>query len=373
MNPPSIDILLQALSPYNDANYRYSLPPPFYTSTDWLAYESEHLLQDEWLCLGRVDEVAKAGDFFTADVLGEPLIVVRGHDDQVRVLSNVCRHRNMQVAEGKGRTRAFVCPYHAWSFKTDGSLLQAPMVESIDRSKCDLPVFNSEVWQGFLFVNLDGQAAPLAPRLTALDSLLKNYHSDEMHHVFVEEDIWDANWKCLLENFMEGYHLSRVHPQTLGGRTPTKLCEKLIGGDYFTSYRAHYPPNAPSRGDCHPDLTETEKGCSTLFSVFPGLVVSQASDVLAYISMQPHGVDQVKIRWGLSVYDAQMTQEEIQSRVALWKAINEEDKAKLAKVQHALHSKSAVSGPLAPDDFEGTIRDFYSYLSKRLSPLAIAV
>ena len=373
MYTQNVDHLLNALTRYRDINYRYSLPPAFYTSVDWLQYETDHLLSTEWLCLGRVDEVANTGDFFTADVLGEPLLIVRSHDEQVRVLSNVCRHRNMQVADGKGRTRTFVCPYHAWSFKTDGSLLQAPMVENIDRDNCGLPEFKSEIWQGFLFVNLDGNATPLAPRLTSMDIVLQNFHSDEMHQVFVEEDIWDANWKCLLENFMEGYHLSRVHPQTLGGRTPTKLCQKLMGGDYFTSYRAHYPPNAPFRGDCHPDLTDTEKGCSTLFSVFPGLVASQASDVLAYISMQPPGVNQVKIRWGLSVYNAQMPEEEVQSRVALWKAINEEDKSKLMKVQHALRSRSAVSGPLAPEDYEGTIRDFYSYLFKQLMPLGMAV
>lgn len=364
----SVDHLLQTLKHYADDTYRYSLPPKFYTSKKWLTYETKHLLRREWHCLGRVDEVAKAGQYFTLDVLGEPLLVVRGKDNIVRVLSNVCRHRNMQVANGQGQALTFVCPYHAWSYKLDGSLLQAPLMNDIDRSQCALPEFQSEIWQGFIFVNIAGDAPPLAPRLSGLDRVLKNYHSDEMHHVFVTEEIWDANWKCLLENFMEGYHLSHVHPQTLGHRTPTKLCEKFSGGDGFTGYRAHYPEVAPARGNCHPDLTEQEKNCSTLFSVFPTMVASQSSDVLAYISMQPFGVDRIKIRWGLSVYDNEMPEAEIQSRVELWQAINAEDQAKLAKVQHSLRSKSAVAGPLAPNDFEGTIRDFYGYLAKQLHP-----
>lgn len=366
MSKAKIDSFRAALSAYSDSNYRYSLPTGLYTSKSWLAYETKHLLRREWICLGRVGEVPNAGDYFTLDVLGEPLLIVRGKDDAVRVLSNVCRHRNMQVAEGQGRARSFVCPYHAWSYKLDGGLLQAPLMPEVDRSNCGLPEFQSEVWQGFLFVNLDGKATPLAPRLTGLDGILKNYHTDEMHHVFATEEIWDANWKCLLENFMEGYHLSRVHPQTLGGRTPTKLCEKFESGEGYTGYRANYPPTAPFRGDCHPDLTEKEKSCSTLFSIFPAMVASQSSDVLAYMTLQPVGVDQVRIRWGLSVYDKDMSEEEIQSRVELWQAINAEDQIKLAKVQHALHSRSAVSGPLAPDDFEGTIRDIYSYLARRL-------
>ena len=64
------------------------------------------------------------------------------------------------------------------------------------------------------------------------------------------------------------------------GRTPTKLCSKFAGGEGYTGYRAHYPENAPFRGNCHPDLTEQEKGCSTLFCIYPGMVVSQSSDVL---------------------------------------------------------------------------------------------
>jgi hypothetical protein len=147
------------------------------------------------------------------------------------------------------------------------------------------------------------------------------------------------------------------------GRTPTKLCSKFAGGEGYTGYRAHYPENAPFRGNCHPDLTEQEKGCSTLFCVYPGMVVSQSSDVLVYMSLQPAGVNHVRIRWGLSVFDKDMPAEDIQSRIELWQAINAEHKAKLAKIQHSLNSKSAISGPLAPDDFEGTIRDFYEYLA----------
>ena len=358
--------LLEELNAYTDPHYRYSLAPAFYTRTDWLIYEIEHLLRREWSCLGRVDVLAKPGDYFTTEVLGEPLLIVRGEDKLVRVLSNVCRHRNMQLAEGQGHLTSFACPYHAWRYGLDGRLLNTPFIDNFDRSSNSLPEFRSEIWQGFLFVNLDNNAKPLAPRLHGLDDILTNYHTDDLHSVFSAEEVWDTNWKCLVENFMEGYHLSRVHPQTLGGRTPTKLCEKIAGGEGYTGYRAHYPANAPSRGKCHPDLTELEKGYSTLFCVYPGMMASQASDVLVYMCVQPIGTERVRVRWGMSIYDEQMSAEEIQSRIALWQAINAEDRAKLAKVQYALHSASAVSGPLAPDDYEGTIRDFYSYLASML-------
>lgn len=367
MSNDQLKQMCDALTIHRGGKHSHTLSPDFYTSADWLAYETEQLLRREWLCLGRVEEVAKPGDYFTLEVLGEPLLIVRGKDNEVRVLSNVCRHRSMQLAEGSGHARSFICPYHAWSYQLDGELLRTPLVEGVDKKNCSLPVFRTEVWQGFLYVNLDGEAEPLAGRLSGLDEILKNYHTGEMHHVFSTEEVWDANWKCLVENFMEGYHLSRVHPETLGGRTPTKLCEKFAGGPGYTGYRAHYPETAPNRGKCHPDLTERERNCSTLFCVYPAMLASQASDILVYLSLQPAGTDQVRIRWGVSLYDKGLPETEVQARLDLWHRINAEDKAKLAKVQVALKSRSAAAGPLAPDDFEGTIRDFQGYLAEKLS------
>lgn len=363
-----VNAIRRLLTRYRDPGHRYSLPPECYTDPAWLEYETETLLRREWLCVGRVDELRVPGDYFTFDLLDDPLLVVRGDDGKLRALANVCRHRNMPVAEGRGNTRTFVCPYHAWSYRNDGQLLRAPyMGELPDLGHCGLPELKTEIWQGFLFVNPDGRAAPLAPRLSGLDDAVANYHGDSMYHAFVAEETWPANWKCLLENFMEGYHLSRVHPQTLGGRTPTGLCEKFPGGEGYTGYRARYPDGAPFRGKCHPDLTPLEKSCSTLFSIFPALVASQASDVLVYLTMQPDGVDQVRIRWGMALYDPDLQEAEIRSRIELWQAINAEDRVKLAGVRSGLRSRHAVSGALALDDYEGTLCDINRYLATRLA------
>lgn len=352
---------------YCENKKRLSLPPHFYTNKPWLTHEKEHLLETQWLCVGRVDEIPNPGDFFATELLSQPLIAVRDNTGEIAVLSNVCRHRNMQLAEGSGSCKHFICPYHAWSYHLDGRLLAAPLMNEQQSSDCDLPRYAVEIWQGFILVNLAGNCDPFSPQLQKLNTLLANFHCDQLQHVFVEEETWPANWKCLIENFMEGYHLSRVHPDTLGNRTPTRLCEKLGDGPGFTAYKANYPQNAPSRGIHHPDLSEDELAGSLLFCAFPALVCSVSSDVLVYLSLQPTDVDHVRLRWGMSVYDDKMPQDEIEQRVALWRQINSEDRAKLAKVQDALYSHHAHSGPLAPDDFEGTIYDFVRYFAKKLS------
>ena len=345
-----------------------SLPPKAYTDPGFLALEVESLFRRQWLCLGRVDEIPAPGDFFTLNLLDEPLLVVRGDDDGIRVLANVCRHRNMIVASGSGNARRFVCPYHAWSYHRDGTLDRAPNATPDQLAllhHCRLECLRSEIWQGFIYVNLDGQASPLGPRLTALDLVLQRYHTDTMHQVFSTQETWATNWKCLIENFMESYHLSTVHPQTLAHMTPTRLCEKLDGGRDWTGYRAHYPENFDTEVD-NPDLTPLEQRCSTLFSVFPGQVVSQRANMLVYLTLQPLNANEVCVRWGLSVYDRNLSVGQIDQFVDEWKAINREDHSILARVQVGLRSGNAVAGPLASGDYEGTVIDFHNYLARHL-------
>lgn len=343
-----------------------SLPGAFYTSQAYFEHEVETLLKHQWHCLGRADELPSPGDYFTAHLFNEPLLVVRGDDGQIRVLSNVCRHRGMPVAEGSGSTRRFVCSYHAWSYNRDGGLANAPRMrdKGLKKSECRLPEFRSEIWNGFVYANLDDHAPALATGLGTLDSLLENYRSQDMRFVYVAEEVWRTNWKCLVENFMESYHLSVVHPETLHSYTPTGLSRKALADETFTSYCANYPENIPSRGAGAPGLSEEERQRSTLFCLYPTQVASQAASLLVSLSLQPIAVDQVGVRWTMSVHGDDLTQDEIDERIKLWTEVNREDREKLERMQRALGSRHAVSGPLAPPDYEGTVWDFYQFLAR---------
>ena len=245
-----------------------SLPPEFYSSEEFLELEKEEIFRKEWVCVGRVAEIPGRGDYFTTQLLDEPLIVVRGQDKKVRVLSNVCRHRSSVILEGTGTAKNFVCPYHAWTYANDGQLLRAPYMDQVkgfDVKGCRLPEFKTEVWHGFLYVNLDGKAKPLAPRLTGLEPYLENRHPEDMMVSLVQEEIWSTNWKCLAENYMEGYHLSTVHSKDLYDITPTRLCEKIPPGEGYTGYKAHYTRKSPQRKPYHPDMTPEERRFSIFF------------------------------------------------------------------------------------------------------------
>ena len=340
-----------------------SMPGAFYTSQAQFDHEAATVLRRGWHCLGRMDEIPNVGDFFTLRLLNEPLIVVRQSDNTIAVLANVCRHRGMPLAEGSGNTKRFVCSYHAWAYDLDGGLLRAARMKNagFDAKACGLHRHNMQLWQGFIYVNLDANAAPFA--YPGLDRLLANYDSTSFRIAHSAQEIWNTNWKCLVENFMEGYHLSVVHPQTLHGYTPTGLARKLLSGDGFTSYAANYPKTIPSRGAGAPQLTQDERLRSTLFAVFPTQVASQAASLLVSLSIFPLNAGQIHIKWTLSTYGDDLDEETIAARIALWQEVNQEDRDKLERMQIALGSDHALSGPLAEDDYEGTIRDFQTWLA----------
>ena len=214
-----------------------TLPREAYTSEAFHAWEIENVFKPEWFCLAHVSQVPNNGDFINLELFGNPLIVLRGKAGELRILSRVCPHRGMDImppafgheghgpadwTEGKpgcGHTRLFVCPYHSWTFELDGRLKACPEMQGAKDFRRDdwgLKEFRSEVWNGFVFVNLDGQAPKTAAEQFAeMSKDLAPWNPAEMSMVF--ERSWDVpcNWKILTENFMESYHHLGAHAHTL--------------------------------------------------------------------------------------------------------------------------------------------------------------
>ena len=368
--PDGVGEILDALAEIRDMgpDQARSLPPAYYTSEEFLELEREEIFRKEWICLGRVEEVPNPGDYFTTELIDELLIVVRGQDKKVRVLSNVCRHRSSVILEGAGNNKNFVCPYHAWTYANDGQLLRAPYMDKVkgfDVKGCRLPEFKTEVWHGFLYVNLDGKAKPLAPRLKGLEPYVRNYHAEQMVHQIGREEVWNANWKCLAENFMEGYHLSTLHYTRLHKITPTRLCEKIPGGGAYTGFKSGYPTRLPQRKPYHPDLTSAEKRTSMMFWVYPSHVVSLGPERTNYLCLSPHSAGQVALKIGRATFAPKPERRTVKA-ISQTQTL-EEDRAQLERLQTCLNSRSAERSPLGPPDLEGTVWDMFQYTAVRLT------
>ena len=205
-----------------------------------VAYRPESFADDldlvwgtSWVWVAAAGEVAEPGDHVAVDVAGQPVIVLRRQDGELAAMSNMCAHRGTLLVEGRGNAKRFQCPYHAWTFADDGRLLAVPYTDRdvVDRDAHCLPSYRAEEWHGLVFVSLDPDIEPLADLLAHLEGLVGLAEADDLHDWTSRRQLetWEANWKLVLSNAMESYHLFQVHEETLEPITPTADAYYLTG------------------------------------------------------------------------------------------------------------------------------------------------
>jgi nitrite reductase/ring-hydroxylating ferredoxin subunit len=302
-----------------------ALPPGCYTEPAFFEFEKNAIFYKEWLCVGRVEQVQRLGDYFSPTIVDEPLIVVRSSEHQIRVMSSVCRHRGMVVTspgqvkdledckslpETNGNRQMFVCPYHGWAYDLEGRLTQAPEMDrtpGFNKEVVCLPNFRTEFWNGFIFVNFSHDAPPLAPRLARLDEHIKNWHLENMVDVDpqqVHDMPW--NWKIMHENSIEAYHVDRLHAGLhavlpSAGALPTIYEE----GDaalilLMTATHKDYALN-PTFKPLLPlldTLTEQDRLVGRFALIPPTLFLAFNTDSAYYRLVLPTEVGKINIRFG---------------------------------------------------------------------------
>jgi phenylpropionate dioxygenase-like ring-hydroxylating dioxygenase large terminal subunit len=202
-----------------------TLPAEAYNSDAFFRIEAQKVLREDWLFVGHVAQLPNENDYFTLDVVGEPLLVVRNAQG-IRVMSNVCLHRWVPIASGSGNSRVFVCPFHNWSYNTEGKLTGAPSMqqaEGFDRHDCQLPQIRHEIVAGMIFITFSATLASLSDRLGPLVPVLEKYHLADLHCAFTLDYDCPFNWKMAVETFIECYHHAGVHRTTLEDSFPGRL------------------------------------------------------------------------------------------------------------------------------------------------------
>ncbi|MXW89066.1 MAG: aromatic ring-hydroxylating dioxygenase subunit alpha, partial [Acidimicrobiaceae bacterium] len=201
----------------NDAvRMRPGLAHGDYTSAATLALEDERIFQRSWVCLGHGADIPHPGDYAVEAILDHEVLLIRGDDGAVRAFHNVCRHRGHPVATGCGNARKLTCPYHAWTYASDGSLFYAPHtadVAGFDRAALGLRPIRLETVAGALFVSLDADAPPFEDCYPGLRAEIEAWapSPEAMELVYESPARHDGNWKASVENFSECYHCGPVH------------------------------------------------------------------------------------------------------------------------------------------------------------------
>jgi choline monooxygenase len=352
-----------------------SAPPSIYHHPELLPLEVDKIFKKEWICVGRTEEIPKAGDYLTYEIIDQPVFVIRQKDQSIAAFANVCAHRCAILLNGKGRSTRISCPYHSWTYALDGQLIGAPYMdrtEGFDKTDYRLAPVRSEIWEGFIYVTLNDELAPVAERLKGLQEIVAQYRMADYEAVFEDEEIWDTNWKCLIENFMDAMHIHRVHKESFAKHGNSEDRTTCFAGDsHFTYHQIEGNPDS-GRGFAHESntwLSDEYRSRILLLCIFPNHTIQLQPDLLWYLSIMPQGTSQVRIRWRVSIpHEILDNSPDREKHIAgvkeLLTKVNSEDRPTVEGVFQATASALAQAGPMS--HLERNVYEFDRYLARQL-------
>jgi phenylpropionate dioxygenase-like ring-hydroxylating dioxygenase large terminal subunit len=341
-----------------------TIPASWYLDPAMLARERERIFSRSWHWAGRAEDVARPGDSFTCDVLGEPLVVVRGDDDELRALHNVCRHRAGPVACGKESRKQLQCRYHGWTYGLDGKLRRAPEMEGVEgfsTAEVALAAAGVEEWPPLVFVHLGEGATSFretTPRIPA-EVARAGFPIEKMRAVERREYLVECNWKVYVDNYLEGYHIPMIHPA---------LFREVDYERYrVETHRFHSRQLAPLRSGGGGDRDRTYpagRGAdeALYYWVFPNLMLNFYPG-----NLQVNAVVPIDVGRTLTIFEWYgLPSEDLSAAIAFSDQVQREDMSICRDVQRGLASRSYDRGRLSARRENG-VHHFHLLLDELLA------
>jgi phenylpropionate dioxygenase-like ring-hydroxylating dioxygenase large terminal subunit len=332
----------------------WSLPAPFYTDPAIFKDEQETIFRRTWQVVGHRGQLAKPGDYFTLELLGEPLLLVRGTAGELRGFYNVCRHRAGPPAEGCGTRKLFRCGYHGWTYDLEGKLISAPEFENVqefDPAAFTLAPIRAEEWFNLIFVNFDPQAPPLRESLGEMPKQAERFDFPAMKLFERRTYEMKCNWKTYVDNYLEGYHLPSVHP----GLNRELDYNAYTVEPYARHVRQFSPIRGAQPGDASPRRYPEARADLTTdyFWVFPNWMLNCYPDNVSLNIVLPLDVER-----SLAIFEWYLPEKDLGSAAAKASVefsdqIQIEDIAICETVQKNLRSRSYERGRFSAKQEKG--------------------
>lgn len=351
---------------------KHGLPSVAYTNGDFYALEASQLFARGWTFVGFAHDLAEVGDVIPVRVAGTPLLLVRGADRQIRAFHNVCRHRNLKlVEESRNCKNMITCPYHRWSYDLAGNLKAAP---HFGGGKTELPKGCKledhgllEVRCGqlhdWLFVNLSDDAPDFEAHIAPLRKQFTGFNPEEFVPVAsLEFDEVRTNWKLLMENFIEPYHVQYVHKTT----TSQPLTDHyLVLEDHCLGSAVDLTPEQRNRAK-----EGTLSVSSRYLTLFPNFVLGlYHPDQLGVHLNQPVSAETTRQRRVIYLHkDADQSTEAVAQLRTLWDSVHREDHEMCERLQEGRHSVVAEDGGVLSPHWEASVRKFQELVADSLRP-----
>jgi choline monooxygenase len=329
-----------------------TLASRFYTDPSILEIEKERIFRRTWQLVGTLEHacgevnglkrtIADRETFFTAEVAGEPIVVVRDKEGTLRAFSNVCRHRAGPIALGSGCKNVLRCAYHGWTYTLDGRLIGTPDVEGVeffDRSTMGMVPLRLETWKHFIFVNFDCGAEPLSSYLGDIPEQARGFQFAGLQFAERRDYVIHCNWKVYVDNYLEGYHIPIAHPG---------LMREIDYSQYRTdTFRYHSQQFAPIRAMKAEDSVDRAyaPGNGTqealYFWIFPNLMLNIYPDNVSTNLIVPLSQDKTLtiFEWFFHDIASAKVQERMKKAIAFSDEVQQEDIGLCESVQRGLQS-----------------------------------
>jgi choline monooxygenase len=344
-----------------------TIPSRLYVDPVYLALEEEKVFGRTWQLVGRAEQVAEHGQFFTAEIAREAIVVVRD-GDALRGYHNICLHRAGPVAQGCGKRKTLQCRYHGWTYALDGALLRAPEMEGAVGFRAEdmrlMPV-QVAAWGPLVFACLDLKAPPLAHFLEDIPERAARFRAESMRWVLRKS--WDVacNWKVYVDNYLEGYHLPVVHP---GLHRELDYDQYRVEPHRYYSLQ-HAPlrpvsPHAPDRAY----VPQPGDDDAQYYWLFPNVMLNVYQGQMQTNVVLPRGHDRCEVvfEWFANDPPADVTADARWTRLlAFADEIQDEDVEICEQVQRNLRSRSYDRGRYSPTRENG-VHHFHSLLHEFL-------
>jgi choline monooxygenase len=345
-----------------------TIPASWYHDPEVYAAECRTVFGDTWQAVGRADQVAAPGSFFTADVAGEPVVVVRD-GGELRALSNVCRHRAARVvAEAEGRLTRLRCPYHGWTYDLAGRLRGAPEFDGVEdfcREDSGLPPLAVAAWGPFVFAHLGKSPPPLAEHLAPLPEKAAGLGLEALRFVARREYKLACNWKVFVDNYLDGgYHVNAVHPALAGAIDYSRYRTEV-----YASTSVQVSPLRPPEARREPDAVGAVRGGDTAWYwwVFPNLMINLYQGVMDTNLVLPLGPNECRVVFDFYFADTEGPDAERYMRESMEVAhrVQMEDAGICEEVQRGLASRLYDTGRFSVRREAGGYH-FHRLLARRL-------
>ncbi|WP_263359725.1 aromatic ring-hydroxylating oxygenase subunit alpha [Acidicapsa ligni] len=342
--------LTAILGLYNDKaplEEAHTIPAPWYVDPAIAALEQQQVFGGTWQAIGRIDQVAKHGDYFTTELAGEPILAVRDADGVLRAFYNVCRHHAAAVATAPcGQAQSFRCPYHGWNYGLDGTLKGTPEFTGVcnfDRSSNGLVPLAIDTWENFVFINLTPNPSSLhhflgnmMERVTPLNLNSLQFHSQRSYTL-------NCNWKVYVDNYLDGgYHVPHLHKGLNSVLDYTRYT--IENGEHYCLQSS---PMVASDKDAA--IATTRKGNRAhYFWLYPNFMINIYEGVTDTNLVLPLGPDKCRV-----VFDFFFThideehEEHNAASIATSDKVQDEDLAICESVQRGLTSRAYIAGRLS--------------------------